>query len=360
VLEAIEASGYRPNRLARSLRKQRSTAIGVVIPDITNVHFAEMIRVIETDAYEAGQNVLVCATAESAEKQARYLSMLDEERVAGVILSPADPRGVEISMLVDHGIPLVTFDREVSDQRVDTVIADNMNAARVATTTLIDAGHTDIAFISGRREVATGAERLLGYRAAMREAHLNPRFADGQFQAAGSYNAVSKLMDSIDPPHALVIANNVMAVGAIQALRERNLRIPDDVAIAAIDDPIWARLLDPPLTTVAQSVDAMAHDAMRLLLERIAGYTGPPRRNLHAFELHIRSSSGPSTTKRPKTQKTRSSAKRDSVRHRPAEPRLRASTPSAVGPSDRRDRLDDGDELGARQITLPCETVTGR
>ena len=153
VLEAIEASGYRPNRLARSLRKQRTTAVGEAIPGITNVHFAEMIRVIETDAYETGRNVLVCATAENAEKQARYLSMLDEERVAGVILSPADPKGAEISMLVDHGIPLVAFDREVSDPRVDTVIADNMNAARTATTTLIDARHTDIAFISGRREM---------------------------------------------------------------------------------------------------------------------------------------------------------------------------------------------------------------
>jgi LacI family transcriptional regulator len=303
VLAAVEASGYRPNRLARSLRKQRSAAVGVVIPDITNVHFAEMIRVIEADAYETGRTVLVCSTAESAEKQARYLSMLDEERVAGVILSPADPKGAEISMLVDHGIPLVTFDREVSDPRVDTVIADNMNAARVATTTLIEAGHRDIAFISGRQEVATGAERLLGFKAAMREAGLKPRIADGQFQTSGGYNAVSKLMDSANPPHALVIANNVMAVGAVQALRERNLRIPDDVAIAAIDDPIWAQLLDPPLTTVAQSVDAMAHDAMRLLLERIEGYTGPPRRNLHAFELHVRTSSGPSKPKRSKRER---------------------------------------------------------
>ena len=306
VLAAVETSGYRPNRLARSLRKQRSAAVGVVIPDITNVHFAEMIRVIEADAYEAGRNVLVCATAESTEKQARYLSMLDEERVAGVILSPADPKGVEISMLVDHGIPLVTFDREVSDPRVDTVIADNVNAARTATTTLIEAGHRDIAFISGRREVATGAERLLGFKAAMRDAGLKPRIADGQFQASGGYNAVSKLMDSTNPPHALVIANNVMAIGALQALRERNLRIPDDVAIASIDDPIWAQLLDPPLTTVAQSVDAMAHDAMRLLLERIEGYAGPPRRNLHAFELHVRTSSGPSKPKRSRHRKTRS------------------------------------------------------
>jgi DNA-binding LacI/PurR family transcriptional regulator len=298
VLAAVEASGYRPNRLARSLRRQRSVAVGVVIPDITNVHFAEMICVIEADAYEAGRNVLVCATAESAEKQARYLSMLDEERVAGVILSPADPKGVEISMLVDHGIPLVTVDREVSDSRIDTVIADNVNAARIATTTLIEAGHRDIAFISGRREVETGVERLLGFKSAMREAGLKPRVADGQFQASGGYSAVSKLMDSPSPPHALVIANNVMAVGALQALRERHLRIPEDVALASIDDPFWAQLLDPPLTTVAQSVEAMAHDAMRLLLERIDGYDGPPRRNLHAFELHIRTSSGPRNPKR--------------------------------------------------------------
>ena len=162
VTAAVEHLGYRPNRLARNLRRQRSGVIGAVISDIENPHFSEAVRAIEDLAFKLGHPVLVCNTDETPEKERAYLQTMMDERVLGVILSPADPASPEISAVIDSGIPLVAFDREVADPRADAVLADNIRGARLATEQLLTAGHRDIAFVGGRREVETGAERLDG------------------------------------------------------------------------------------------------------------------------------------------------------------------------------------------------------
>ena len=293
VLTAVEQLSYQPNRLARNLRRQRSGAIALVVPDITNVHFSETIRTIEAEAYHAGHHVLVCATDENPDKQASYLDVLLQERVLGVIISPSDPFGPQIGRLIDRGIPVVALDRQVHDARADAVVADNVAATRDATNLLIDAGHHDTALISGRREVETGTERLQGYEAAMIAAGLTPRWADGGFRVEGGYQATAQLMQAQAPPTGLVVANNLMTVGALNALRDLTIRIPEQVALVAIDEPNWAGLVEPSLTTVAQPVRQMALDAMELLSARIAGDDGDPRRRVHPFELVIRGSSGP-------------------------------------------------------------------
>jgi LacI family transcriptional regulator len=292
VQTAVEQLSYQPNRLARNLRRQRSGAIAVVVPDITNVHFSETIRTIEAEAYHAGHHVLVCATDENPDKQASYLDVLLQERVLGVIISPSDPFGPQIARLIDQGIPVVALDREVHDPRADAVVADNVAATRDATNLLIDAGHRDIALISGRREVETGAERLQGYEAAMVAAGLTPRWADGGFRAEGGYRATTELMGADAPPTGLVVANNLMTVGTLSALQDLGTPIPGRVALVAIDEPNWASLVQPSLTTVAQPVRRMALDAMELLSARIAGDDGEPRRRVHPFELVVRGSSG--------------------------------------------------------------------
>jgi LacI family transcriptional regulator len=292
VVTAVQQLSYQPNRLARNLRKQRSGAIALVVPDITNVHFSEMIRTVEAEAYRAGHHVLVCATDESPDKQATYLDMLLQERVLGLIISPSDPFGSQIARLIDHAIPVVAFDREVHDPRADAVVADNVSATRDATNLLIGSGHQEIALISGRREVETGAERLQGYESAMVAAGLTPRWADGGFRVEGGYLAASELMQADGRPTALVIANNLMTVGALNAVRDLAIQIPEQVAIVSIDEPNWATLVDPPLTTVAQPVRRMALDAMEFLSARIAGDDAEPRRRIHPFRLIVRGSSG--------------------------------------------------------------------
>jgi LacI family transcriptional regulator len=290
VLKAVEELDYRPNRLARNLRKQRSATIGVVVADIDNPHFSEATRAVEDAAYSEGYRVLVCSTDENPEKQAAYLQALEEERVLGVIISPSDPQSPAIGHLIDVGIPVVALDRAVSDPRADAVVPDNLKGAGVATEVLIAGGHRDIALVSGPQTVDTGLERLAGYELAMRGAGLSPRVVDGRFRLEAARDAVAGLLDAPERPSALVVASNVMVVGALQALRAAGLRVPEAMALVGIDDPVWAALIDPPLTTLAQPVRNMATDAMELLLERVTGRRTQPRRIVHPLELRRRAS----------------------------------------------------------------------
>jgi DNA-binding LacI/PurR family transcriptional regulator len=292
VQASAEALGYRPNRLARSMRRQRVDAIGVVVSDIENPHFGTMINVIEHEAFERGFRLLVCATDESAKKQSTYLRMLEDERVAGVVISPSDPRVPELTSLLDASIPVVAFDREVADPRADTVIADNVLGLMQATQLLIDAGHSDIGFVGGRATVETGIERLHGYRQAMRAAGLKPRAVAGDFRIEGGQKAVAKLLMSPNPPSAVVVANNLMTLGALKAARDAGVTIPRDLALVGVDDPHWAEFVTPPITSLAQPVAAMAREAVDILMSRIEGDAGPPRRSMHSFGLIVRESCG--------------------------------------------------------------------
>lgn len=292
VLTAVDQLNYRPNRLARHLRKQQTATIALVVPDITNPHFTEIIKAVEAETYGAGYHLVVCNTDERADKQATYLDMLAAERVSGAIISPADPSGGEISDLIDHGIPVVAFDREMSDSRADAVVADNVEGARTAASLLIRAGHRDLFLLSGRADVSTGADRLKGFEQAIREAGLELRYTDAAFREDAAYDAVAELLASDRLPTAFVAANNLMTLGTLRALHEARVKIPSDVAIVGIDDPPWSALVDPPLTTVSQPVAEMAHDAISILFERIAGATDSPHRHVHAFDLQLRGSCG--------------------------------------------------------------------
>lgn len=290
VLRAVEELDYRPNVLARNLRRQRTATIGVVVPDIENPHFGELVRSVEDQAFDAGYRVLVCNTDETAEKQRAYLEALIDERVLGVIISPSDPGGEQIARLLDLGIPVVACDREVDDARADAVLADNIKAVRIGSDVLVAAGHRRIAFVGGRVDVETGAERLAGYEMAMRAAGLEPLVVDGDFRLERAGTAVAGLLAREPRPTALIVANNLMTLGALRAIRDAGLRVPDDVALVGVDDPPWSALVDPPLTTLAQPVRAMAADAMELLLQRVSGERKQPRRIVHPFELRSRAS----------------------------------------------------------------------
>jgi DNA-binding LacI/PurR family transcriptional regulator len=292
VFEAAAVLGYRPNTLARSLRRQRTDTIGVVVSDIANPHHSEAVRVMEDAASHAGWRLVLCNTDEQVTKQRTYLRLLADERVGAVILSAADEAGSGTDALLDLGIPVVAFDRVIDDARVDAVTCDNEGGVRLLTRHLLDLGHRRVAFVGGRHEVATGSARLAGYRAAMREAGLRATFEDADFRADLAELATRRLLGRVPRPTALVVANNTMAVGALRAMRELGLRVPEDVALVAVDDPVWAELVDPPLTTLAQPVRAMAEAAVRMVLERVAGEHADAVRLVLPMELRVRRSSG--------------------------------------------------------------------
>jgi DNA-binding LacI/PurR family transcriptional regulator len=187
---------------------------------------------------------------------------------------------------------VVAFDRQIADERVDAVVCANVEGLRRATEHLIWLGHERIAFLGGRTDVETGAERLEGYTLAMRAAGLVPFSLDGDFRTEGAERAVEDLLSQSQRPSALVVANNLMTLGAIRAIRRAGVRIPDELALVGVDDPPWAELVEPPLTTVAQPVRRMAQTAMQLVLERLESRRVEARRVVLPLELRVRRSCG--------------------------------------------------------------------
>jgi LacI family transcriptional regulator len=291
VLAAMQELNYRPNRLAQSLRRQHAQMIGIVVSDIENPHFTEMVRAVEDGAFRRGFRVLLCNTDEDPEKQAAYLQMLEAERVVGVIVSPCASGSEEVSALIDSGIDVVAFDRVVEDPRADAVLANNFDAAQLATNHLIEQGHTRIGLVGGSVEVATGAERLRGYQAAMASAGLEPLAADGGFRIEGGELATGALLRAYPRPSAIVVANNLMTIGTLRALRAASIAVRTEMALVAIDDPFWADLVEPPITALAQPVREMAESALTLLFERIENNRTEPKRISFDFQLTVRQSS---------------------------------------------------------------------
>lgn len=293
---AIRELGYRPNRLARNLRKQRTDMIGLVVSDIENPYFAEMIYAAEAEAYRYGYRVLLCNTDENREKQAAYLRVLADERPLGVLLAPCDPAGAEIAQLLDLGVSVVAFDRSVVDARADSVLADNVGASRLAVDHLLQTGHRHIAFIGTTPAVQTGAERLAGYRAAMSAAAFEPRWENGAFRIESAESATSRLLEKWPDTDAIIAGNNIVAVGVLKELRRRAVLIPDDLGFVCFDDPAWAELVDPPLTVIAHPLRAMVAASVRLLIDRIEGRSRQAQRLVFGLDLKIRQSSRPTST----------------------------------------------------------------
>jgi LacI family transcriptional regulator len=292
VTAVIEELGYRPNRLARNLRRRTAEMIGVVVSDIENPHFTEMVRAIEDSAFQKGYRLLLCNTDEEPAKQRAYLEMLAGERVLGVIVAPSNPTGDEIGRVLDLGIPVIALDRTVTDPRADSIVSDGEGAARLATEHLLAAGHREIGFLGGPAGIETADTRRAGYEGAMGAAGLRPREADGGFRIEGGRRATEALLADNADVTGLVVANNLMAIGALKALVRGGRRVPDDIAVVALDDPFWAELVQPPLTVLAQPVRRMADAAMRRLFERITGRRKRPRHDVFPFELRVRGSCG--------------------------------------------------------------------
>lgn len=298
VRRAASELAFSPNRVARSLRTQRASVIGLVIPDIENPFFTALARGVEDAAQRTGLSVVLCNTDEDVAKESRYLDIALAEQMAGVIVAAASRRNSDFAPLVARGMPVVAVDRRPRGARVDAVMVDNRQGAEEATAHLLESGYRRVACVSGPAGATTAEERLAGYRAAMRDAgfadewvRAYTRHAD--FRVEGGRAATEELLALPEPPDALFVANNLMTVGALRALHAAGVE-PPACGILSFGDVPWASLVRPPLTTVQLPAYDLGVAAASLLRERIAGSGKPLQTVVLRASLQPRAStSGP-------------------------------------------------------------------
>ena len=294
VLAAVTELGYRRNGPARSLRTRAAMVLGLIISDITNPFFTALVRGVEDCAQLAGYSVVLANADEDVAKEARYLEVAAAEQMAGVLLSPASSKMTSIDVLMERGIPVVTIDRRLPSAAVDSVTVNNRQAALEAAQHLIRQGCRRVGFVAGPLQTSTGRGRLAGYRAALRAAgrtHDPALTAYADFRTEGGYAATRQLLRLPEPPDGLLIANNLMTVGAMQAIAEAGLAVPDEIAVVGFDDVNWATALRPPLSVVTQPTYEIGQVAAEMLLRRIGGEDFAPRRVVLKATLVRRGSS---------------------------------------------------------------------
>jgi LacI family transcriptional regulator len=293
VRAAVAELDYRPSALARNLRRSRTSLWAVIISDVGNPFFTSLVRGVEDVAQSSGYSVVLCNSDEDPDKEANYVSVVLAEQVAGVIMSPSG-QPAAATRLLDVGTPLVLIDRELPDVRADSVLVDNERGAADATAHLVAAGYRRIACITGPRSVSTARRRLRGYQQALVEAGGSfdgslVRYAD--FRRIGGRQAMSELLDLPEPPDAVFVANNLMAVGVLECLHDRGIAVPDQVGVVGFDDLPWPELVRPALTTVGQPTYELGKAAAQLLAQRISDRDREPTTLVLKTELHVRATS---------------------------------------------------------------------
>ena len=299
VLDAIAALGYVPDDAARSLRSRRTLTIAAVIPDITNPFYPAFIRGVQDVAGANGYDLIAYNTDGTLEGERRGLDTVRRGRVDGLIINPFHLDPGDILPILTGGTPVVIngeyhLDAFPSDLPLDRVYVPGDAAARSLVEFLISQGHTRIGMIAGEDATPPREGRVRGYRQALATHHIPLEEAlirGGGFTEAGGYEAMRELLALRPRFTAVFAANDLMALGAFIACRERGIRVPADIAIAGFDDIPAARLVSPALTTVAQFPERTGRHAAEQLMDRLGGrYTGPTRLDLLQHKLIVRES----------------------------------------------------------------------
>ncbi len=275
VLQAVDDLDYHPNILASSLRARRSLTVGVLIPSITNPFFPELVRGAEDLAHKNGYSLFLCNSDNDPRKEVSYLKLFLRHNVAGIIATHDPNRPLREQFLkrfIAQGIPVALLGSSPLETAALFVAVDHEQGSRTATDHLLELGHRRIGIITPPPNGQICAKRLAGFLNALTAVSLpaDPELIfDGGFEVADGQTGARKLMALRRPPSAIVAANDLVAIGAINALRKLGRRVPQDVSVIGYDDIQLAALFEPGLTTIAQPLYEMGTQAMLAILNRI-------------------------------------------------------------------------------------------
>jgi LacI family transcriptional regulator len=285
---AVAALGYVPNAVARSLRMRGTQTLGMMVPDIGNVFFAELVRAVEDECYRQGYSLVLCNSDDDPAKQATYLRTLMSKRVDGLVLIAAGADAELCRLLATTWLPLVVVDREIEGVTADLVEVDHEHGGYLAGRYLLDLGHRDIAVIAGPSDIAVSRQRIYGFERALRETRAPRRteyLVHASFTTQGGYEAAKRLLALPRPPTAIFACNDLLALGAIHAAREARRKVPEDLSVVGFDDIALAAFVSPRLTTVRQPKTRIGELAAQLLIARINGKRNDVVRKLLEPEL---------------------------------------------------------------------------
>jgi LacI family transcriptional regulator len=295
---AIVELQYVPNRLARGLIRRKTGTLALLVPDVANPFFTLIVQAAEDVAWRADYHVILCDTRAELEREREYLEDMVEFQVEGVLVAPVSDRSKShLRMLARNNIPYVLIDRSIAGFEADLVQGDSIAGARRLVEHLVELGHRRIAMISETLDVSTSRERLQGCRDALEAAALEQR-AEYEVEASavdprGGYEAALRLFDLEEPPTAIFAVNNIVAVGVVEAARDRGVDIPGDLALVCFDDIEHVSRLYPFLTVMAQPAATFGTLAAQLLLDRLGGRVREHRRVVVLpADLIVRRSSG--------------------------------------------------------------------
>lgn len=273
VLDAIQKLHYQPNLVARSLANRRSGTIALILPDITNPFFPELARAIEDVARSYRYTVILCNSDDQCAREISYVEMLAQKYIDGIILASNTLSTSEIERLQRQKIPLVVLDRAMDYGYCNVVRTRNYEGAKMAVEHLLSIGCSKIAHIYGTPSFITASERMRGYEDSVRGLPwFSPSLmVPGNFTLDGGFNAMLALLEKHPDVDGIFAGNDLMAIGALKALRNKGIRVPEQVAICGYDGIALSEITEPELTTIAQPIYEMGERAARLLFADIEG-----------------------------------------------------------------------------------------
>ncbi|WP_078409872.1 LacI family DNA-binding transcriptional regulator [Priestia abyssalis] len=270
VLRVTKNLNYQPNLMASALMGKKTKTIGLLIPDLANPFFSELARNIEDSAQELGYNLIICSTDYLSEKETKYISLLRQKNVDGFILASGFEDLKKVEDLIKEEIPVSIVARDFPTVPVNTVAIDDFVGGYRATSYLIGLGHENIGIIA--RDVWSNRERVRGYKQALEENNLK---APSYFEYAQESNIAwgkritKKYLNNNNVPTAIFACNDLLTIGAIQAAKENGLLVPEQLSVVGFDDTAIASVIDPPLTTIAQPIQVMGREIMKLMIDMI-------------------------------------------------------------------------------------------